>query len=272
MILTEPKPCKPTAIKALIITLSPLNLRSSVLLEAHQKADWLDSSICLGVPKGNSRADLEQEIAKVGLPIPPDHVYDILSRSEVGCIYAHLKALSIASRSESPTLILEDDAHFDPDQMEQILKDFEWLPDDAILKLEGDSKPGGRIILGPKDDHFLYALSMRPSNGSVAYVVTPKSAARLLVAGYGYGHAYDMLLNDPTLHGCFLLDAVPFPVRPAEQTKSLITRGNKRPGLRSKLARHREKLKRRLGRYFQQIRRAKEARFSRIRFAKFYEN
>ncbi len=268
----DPASEQATKIRTLIITLLPETLRSSVLLDAHQTADWMDSSICLGIPKGDSRDDLEAEIDKAGLPKPPEHVFDILSRSEVGCIYAHLRALAIASKSDSPTLILEDDAWFEPATLKEIVTKLDWMPDDAILKLEGDDKPGGRIVFGPKHKNFRFALSMRPSNGSAGYIVTSISASRLLAAGYGYGHAYDMLLNDPTLHGCLLLDAVPFPIRPSIQAVSTISRGKKRPGFLNKMARHSEKLKRRVGRYRMQVLRAQRQRYFRVRFAKFYEN
>lgn len=272
MMLAEPTTSRPISTKALIITNSPERLRSTILLEAHTNIDWFCSSICPGIPRRNTRELFEQEIVKANLPVPQDHVYETLSLSEVGCIYAHLGALTIAAQSDGPTLILEDDAEFQPENLRQILQNLEWLPEDAIVKLEGYDKEGSRMVLGPKSTNANFALSMRPSNGSAGYVVTPLSASRLLQAGIGYCHPYDMLLNDPKQHGCFLLDAIPFPIRQASETESTISRGRKKRGLINRLIRHKEKLDRRLARYSLQILRAKEAGFFRIRFAKFYEN
>jgi hypothetical protein len=46
-------------VQAIIITNSPETLRSSVLRDTHQNGGWLDSSLCLGIPKASTKDELE---------------------------------------------------------------------------------------------------------------------------------------------------------------------------------------------------------------------
>jgi GR25 family glycosyltransferase involved in LPS biosynthesis len=262
---------KSEILQAIIITNHPETLRSSVLHEAHFNGKWLDSSLCQGIPRANTREALEGEIFLAGLLKPPTHVYDAMSLSEVGCTYAHLKALSMAASRDRPTLILEDDAEFDPENLQRILTNLDKLPEDTVIKLEGDDKPGKRIVLGPHSTELNFMVSIRPSRGSAGYLVTPVSAARLIQAAHNYPLQYDVLLNDSHWHGCFLLDAVPFPIRQAGQTSSTIDRGIRKRGIGNRLARQFEKLKGRVRRISAQLHRAHHAKFTCVRFAKFYE-
>ena len=263
---------KQNPVQAIIITNCPETLRSSVLLNTHLSEKWLESSLSPGIPKASTQELLENEIYQAGLPLPPSHVYDAMSLSEVGCTYAHLRALKIAAKSDRPTLILEDDAEFDPENLRQVLSNFHHLPEDAIVKLEGDDKPGRRIVLGPYCPESKFMISIGPSRGSAGYLVTPVSAARLIGAAYNYPLQYDVFLNDSNCHGCFLMDAVPFPIRQAGSTSSTIIRGSRKRGLGHKLARQYQKLDRRIRRISTQIRWARKAKYTRVRFAKFYEN
>jgi GR25 family glycosyltransferase involved in LPS biosynthesis len=258
-------------VKAIIITNCPETLRSTILFVTHQGQNWLDSTVCLGISSAKTREALEGEIFLAGLPKPPNHVYEAMSLSEVGCTYAHLKALLIAARSDRPTLILEDDAEFEPENLRHTLANLESLPDCSVVKLEGDDKPGKRLVLGPRSSNLNFMVSLRPSRGSAGYLVTPVSAARLIEAAYDYPLQYDVFLNDSNCHGCFLLDAVPFPIRQAGQTSSTITRGVRKRGVRSRIARQSEKFRCRLRRISAQLIWARKAKFTRVRFAKFYD-
>ncbi|MEI7984840.1 MAG: glycosyltransferase family 25 protein [Armatimonadota bacterium] len=258
-------------VKAIIITNFPETLRSTVLLDFHQGQNWLDSTFCPGISSAKSRDDLEGEIFLAGLPKPPSHVYEAMSLSEVGCTYAHLKALTIAANSGRPTLILEDDAEFEPEKLRQVLGNLDRLLDGSVVKLEGDDKPGRRIVVGSGSANRNFMISLRPSRGSAAYLVTPVSAASLIEAAYNYPLPYDVLLNDSNWHGCFLMDAVPFPIRQAGQTSSTITRGVRKRGVTSRVARQSEKFRYRLRRIATQLQWARKAKFTQVRFAKFYD-
>ncbi len=258
-------------VKAIIITNFPETLRSAVLLEVHQGQNWLDSTLCAGISSAKSREVFEGEIFMAGLPKPPNHVYKAMSLSEVGCTYAHLKALTLAAKGDRPSLILEDDAEFEPEKLRQVLGNLDNLPDSSVVKLEGNDKLGRRIVFGSSSSHRNFMISLRPSRGSAAYLVTPVSAARLLRAAHNYPLPYDVFLNDSNCHGCFLLDAVPFPIRQAGQTSSTIVRGIRKRSIGNRLARQFEKLKVRIGRFSAQLCWARKANFTRVRFAKFYE-
>lgn len=256
-------------VQALVITNSPNNLRSAILRQGQLDTDWCKTVICPGIPRPGSRADFEREIQKENLPIPPDYVYEALSLTELACFYAHLRALSIAAKSSSHTLILEDDAECDPQELYRHLHAIHQLPKDVIVKLEGTGKIGRRFVFGPKVEEANFMLSMRPSNGSAGYIVTPQSASRLLQVGLGYAHPYDMLLNDPGLHRCFLVDAVPFPIKQTGETDSTIQRSVKKRGFWNRIQRSRDKFARRISRYVAQIGRAVNAKYYRIRFVRF---
>ena len=262
---------KSNTVQAIIITNCPEKLRSSVLHESHLNEKWLDSSLCLGIPRAATREALEGEIFLAGLPKPPSLVYDAMSLSEVGCTHAHLKALSVAANSDRPTLILEDDADFEPKNLHRILSNLDSLPEDAVIKLEGNDKPGKRLVFGPRKSNSNFMVSVRPSRGSAGYLVTPVSAARLMKAAHNYPLQYDVFLNDSNWHGCFLMDAVPFPIRQAGQTSSTIDRSIRKRGVSHRLNRHFKKLRCRIGRISAQLNWARKSNFTRVRFAKFYE-
>jgi GR25 family glycosyltransferase involved in LPS biosynthesis len=221
--------------------------------------------------QGIDERRIGSEIFLAGLPKPSSHVYDAMSLSEIGCTYAHLKVLTMAAKSNHLTLILEDDAEFEPDVLKKVLNNLGDMPKDAIVKLEGNDKPGRRIVLGPRSIESRFMVSIRPSRGSAGYLVTPASASRLLESARDYPMPYDTLLNDSGWHGCFLLDAVPYPIRQAGQMSSTITRGIKRHGVKNRIVRQRDKFLCRLRRVLTQLRWARKANFTRVHFAKFYE-
>lgn len=269
--MMEPSHVRTTdnGISALIISNSPEEFRSSVLREFYLGARRDCVAISPGISRTKSRENFEAEVLECGLTVPQDHVYETLSLTELGCFYAHLKALKIATGRDGLTLIFEDDAEFHADQLEQLLSQLEDLPSDAIVKLEGAGKRGSRFGFGPKTTDSKLMLSLRPSKGSAAYIVTKDSASKLLLAASGYAYPYDTFLCDSGKHGCFMVDAVPFPIWQSVQTDSTIRRAAKKRGLSNRLQRVWHKTQRHISRYSVQIGRAVSERYLQVQFAKF---
>ena len=105
-----------------------------------------------------------------------------LSNGEIACALSHRKAWGIAAKSNSPTLILEDDVLLS-DDISDVLQALSHGPDLGYISLEfydqnkllGDPEP---LALTEYSISRLY----KDRGGAAAYVIWPKSAQRILNA------------------------------------------------------------------------------------------
>jgi glycosyl transferase family 25 len=145
-----------------------------------------------------------------------------LTRGEVGCFLAHRKVWQkIVEGSERVCLVLEDDAR--------------WIaPADTEVALAADAIAGRpmlvRLLSQPQRSYRIWRnlssssslfLPTRPSDLSVAYLITREAAVRLLEASERFIWPVDRFFNFGYLHGVDVLHLAPEKVY-HEDTVSLI--------------------------------------------------
>jgi glycosyl transferase family 25 len=123
-----------------------------------------------------------------------------LSDAELACYLSHRKCWEIAAASSEPTVIFEDDVYLGRDAREALLRN-DWIPDDAdVVKIEKHMYP----LLVDRATKSAVAgrqlLRMRGlNNGGGGYILTPRSAKRLLEAVVAIGDPFDQVLFNPRL-------------------------------------------------------------------------
>ncbi len=256
-------------LKVIIISNSFENFRSETIRKLVTGETDVDAMIIAGVGPYELEKHFVDEVESLGLVPPSARMYRHQSLSQLGCFYAHLKVLSIASKSDSATLILEDDAEFDPKQVLEIASLIPKLPADALIKLEGSVKKGKRVTMAHKSNIWPLGISFMPSSGFAAYLVTPESAGKLLDSYQGYDFHYDTYLTDIKRHGCFLVDAIPFPAFQCLNQISGIAKIRKLRNLHSSLFRVYSRTYRHLSRFLVVIILALRYKWLSVRFDRF---
>lgn len=140
----------------------------------------------------------EEEIARWSQRKPDGSL--CLSPSEVGCMLSHRHAWEqIAAMETGHAVILEDDIHFSADAA-TFLKSGDWVPADAeIVKIETVRKWKTAVSKSsiPLEQEHSLAKLLGQHFGMAGYILTPRSANRLLNEMGSVHMAIDQILFDP---------------------------------------------------------------------------
>ena len=152
-------------------------------------------------PEGNSpwshRYDNDRRVREVGYP---------LRRGEVGCFLSHIDAWErVAGMAGGCALVLEDDAELLPgsvDQLGQAATLMEGLPLVARL-VTVPCRPGRpwRTLAGGGS----LVRTCRPTYLTVAYLITPEAARKLLANAVSFWTPVDAYMSQEWHHGCRML-------------------------------------------------------------------
>lgn len=140
----------------------------------------------------------EDEIARWSQKKPDGSL--CLSPSEVGCMLSHRHAWErIAAMETGHAVILEDDIHFSA-EASTFLKSDDWVPADAeIVKIETVKK--WKTVVSKKsirlEQGYSLAKLLGQHFGMAGYVLSPRSANRLLNEMGSVHMAIDQILFDP---------------------------------------------------------------------------
>lgn len=234
-----------------IIAISRPESRRRSLLEAHLGVFGLNAlfvpAVYLAGPAVAERSyDHDARRHKLG--------YDLTS-GEVGCFLAHKAAWEAVAASDTPCLILEDDARLNDALPGKLGELAEAITDSKIvIRLFSQRHPRAKLWLRlPSGLEIVRPLS--PGHSAVAYMLAPAAAKALLLSSRCFWQTVDDHLDDEPAHGCVIMHLRPELIRHDDEGRSLIGERHK-PSLplsfrlrrewlralrKAKLAWHREK-------------------------------
>lgn len=148
-------------------------------------------------------------------------------RGEVGCFLSHREAWkTVVAGEDNSALIIEDDAIIDPNNLATIdsIAHQEEIKEVITLLFTVSNL---RFRRWKTMDHVSVVLPSKTTYSTVAYIVTKKTARKLLAASESFFSPVDNFLNMQHLHGVPLVHTYPFLVSHNEETPSCIGVRNK---------------------------------------------
>jgi len=182
------------------ITLNPHDPnRAQKAIQEIRKLGFKDPQFLLGV---NGHQMTDEQIKSVTTPRAfyelknGRYVHEALSSPGcIGCYLAHVKAWKLSVKLEESLAIFEDDFVAKPgsqDHISQVLKDAKRVNFD-VLRLQHRGNPDTGESLKPIPDTFLSEVDR--TDGTTAYIVTPKAARTLLSTAFPIDCQVDHYLN-----------------------------------------------------------------------------
>jgi glycosyl transferase, family 25 len=145
-----------------------------------------------------------------------------MSLGEVGCFLAHRSAWKMISEKESnPVLVVEDDIGFKPDAALAIAGVIESIRSGDIVSLYSDWSRKCVRSYHVTAKHRI-GIPLSSGNTTVAYIISPLGARRLLEGAKIITHPVDGYLVRGWLHGARVLHCQPFPCLHDDGGKSVI--------------------------------------------------
>jgi GR25 family glycosyltransferase involved in LPS biosynthesis len=145
-----------------------------------------------------------------------------LTKGEIGCFLAHQAAWEQVVRLGQTSLILEDDARLDPRLTPLLRPTADAIAGQAMLVRFYSVKhprhktwrtlPGGFELVRP----------LSSGGSTVAYLITPECASKLLAGSRQFWLAVDEYMDDEASHGTIVLHGFPEWVRHEDEGASLV--------------------------------------------------
>jgi len=145
-----------------------------------------------------------------------------LTKGEIGCFLAHQTAWEQVVRLGQTSLILEDDARLDSRLISLLRPTADSIAEQAMLVRFYSVKhprhktwrtlPGGFELVRP----------LSSGGSTVAYLITPECARKLLAGSRRFWLAVDEYMDDEASHGTVVLHGFPEWVRHEDEGASLV--------------------------------------------------
>jgi len=161
-----------------------------------------------------------------------------LTKGEIGCFLAHKAAWEQVVRHKQVSIILEDDARLD----ERLIPSLEPIAaavagKSMVVRLFSAKHPkhkSWRVLPGG----YELVRPLSAGGSTVAYLITPESALRLLAGSRSFWLAVDEYMDDEAAHGAAVLHGFPERVRHEDEGASLVgSRAKPRLSLLRKIGR-----------------------------------
>jgi glycosyl transferase family 25 len=145
-----------------------------------------------------------------------------MTRGEVGCFLAHRAAWSHVIKSNQTTLIIEDDARLMPSLINTLDDLSDTINDTCILiRLFSVHHPKS-YLWRETSSKIKVVRPSRHGSSTVAYLLNPKTATRLLSHSNKFWTAVDDYMDAEHVNNCVIMHAVPEMVKHDDQGVSAI--------------------------------------------------
>jgi glycosyl transferase family 25 len=227
-----------------VLVISSPGSRRHALAKAHLDDLGLEHALIESVFLGTSAElcpgyDHRRRLRELGYP---------LTKGEVGCFLAHKSAWEAVASGNVPAVVMEDDARLTSESAAQLETIGKAVRSTTHLVRFFSVRHPRHKTWKRLSDSLALVRPFSPGGSTVAYLLTPECARKLLEGSRGFWLAVDEFMDDEASHGCAVLHSVPELVTHEDEGSSLVGARVKPPlSLRRKFVREWRRALRNLG-------------------------